>query len=294
MYGAVPVQALQHVRRMRGGAQAHLMRASDTHFYVVKFQNNPQHLRVLANDLFASRLAEHVGLPVAATEIVEVGDWLVSHSPELRMEIGNQKLPCHVGLEFGSHYVLEPGAGEVFDYLPEPLLERLPHLNAFAGMLAFDKWTGNANGRQTVFWRRAGQRYYNFSFIDQGYCFNAGEWTFPDSPLRGVFLRNAVYANVRGWESFEPWLSQLEQTDVNEIWRIAGSVPPEWYENDWDAMEQLVAALAARRGKIRELIDDFRRSSRQPFPNWVVSTAVAKAAHAVAGAAAQSNSKYWN
>ena len=28
---------------------------------------------------------------------------------------------------------------------------------------------------------------YTATFIDQGYCFNAGEWTFPDSPLRGVY-----------------------------------------------------------------------------------------------------------
>src|SRR6476646_6992838 len=35
----MPVEAVQHVRRMRGGAQAHLMRADDGHFYVVKFQN---------------------------------------------------------------------------------------------------------------------------------------------------------------------------------------------------------------------------------------------------------------
>jgi hypothetical protein len=47
---------VQHVRRMRGGSQSHLMRASDGHFYVVKFQNNPQHLRVLANEMFATRL----------------------------------------------------------------------------------------------------------------------------------------------------------------------------------------------------------------------------------------------
>ena len=51
---------------MRGGAQAHLMRAADGFFYVVKFRNNPQHLRVLANELLAARLAEAVGLPVAA------------------------------------------------------------------------------------------------------------------------------------------------------------------------------------------------------------------------------------
>ena len=76
----MPVEAVQHVRRMRGGAQAHLMRAHDGHFYVVKFQNNPQHLRVLANELLATRLAESVGLPVPVTEIVEVREWLVFNS----------------------------------------------------------------------------------------------------------------------------------------------------------------------------------------------------------------------
>ena len=54
----LPVVAVQHVRRMRGGAQGHLMRCSDGNFYVVKFRNNPQHLRVLANELLATRLAE--------------------------------------------------------------------------------------------------------------------------------------------------------------------------------------------------------------------------------------------
>jgi hypothetical protein len=35
----MPTEAVQHVRRMRGGAQAQLMRARDGHFYIVKFQN---------------------------------------------------------------------------------------------------------------------------------------------------------------------------------------------------------------------------------------------------------------
>lgn len=33
------LSAVQHVRRMRGGAQSHLMRASDGNYYVVKFRN---------------------------------------------------------------------------------------------------------------------------------------------------------------------------------------------------------------------------------------------------------------
>ena len=34
------------------------MRCSDGEFYVVKFRNNPQHLRVLTNEMLATRLAE--------------------------------------------------------------------------------------------------------------------------------------------------------------------------------------------------------------------------------------------
>src|SRR5713226_7150843 len=48
--------ALEHIRRMRGGAQAHLMRCDDGQYYVVKFQNNPQHPRVLANEMLGTRL----------------------------------------------------------------------------------------------------------------------------------------------------------------------------------------------------------------------------------------------
>src|SRR5215468_7778762 len=98
----MPTEAVQHVRRMRGGAQAHLMRAQDGHFYVVKFQNNPQHLRVLANELFATRLAELVGLPVPVADIVTVEPWLIENTAELRIDFGGTSEPCAGGLQFGA------------------------------------------------------------------------------------------------------------------------------------------------------------------------------------------------
>ena len=52
----VPLYAVQHIRRMRGGSQAHLMRASDGAYYVTKFQNSPQGVRILANEMFATSL----------------------------------------------------------------------------------------------------------------------------------------------------------------------------------------------------------------------------------------------
>jgi hypothetical protein len=115
----VAVTAVQQIRRMRGGAQSHLMLGSDGHLYVVKFQNNPQHLRVLANELFATRLAEAVGLSVPATEVVEVSEWLIENTPELYMDTGRHLERCTAGLQFGSRYVGGLMPGQVVDYLPE-------------------------------------------------------------------------------------------------------------------------------------------------------------------------------
>ena len=53
-------------------------------------------------------------------------------------------------------------------------------------MLALDKWTGNCNGRHGRLRSRAARcGNYRQRYQDQGYCFNAGEWTFPDTPLVG-------------------------------------------------------------------------------------------------------------
>src|ERR1051326_8511344 len=124
----MPVEAVQHVRRMRGGAQGHLMFADDGHFYVVKFQNNPQHVRVLANELLATRLAAKVGLPVPVPEIVVVSEWLIRNTPELTMQVAGERMACTAGLQFGSRYVVDPLEGQFFDYLPEAMLARVKNL----------------------------------------------------------------------------------------------------------------------------------------------------------------------
>ncbi len=253
---------------MRGGAQGHLMRCSDGNFYVVKFRNNPQHLRVLVNEILATRLAERAGLPVPGTEVVHVDEWLIEHTPELSIQLAHSSIPCTAGLQFGARYVVNPLEGQVFDYLPVEMLGLVRNLDTFAGMLVLDKWTGNANGRQAAFWRKARERKYTASFIDQGYCFNAGEWTFPDFPLRGVYARNEVYESVRGWESFEPWLSRVETMEEDVVWGIASEIPPEWYEGAWEELEKLARCLIERRGFVRELIERFRISARRPFPGW--------------------------
>jgi hypothetical protein len=148
-------------------------------------------------------------------------------------------------------------------------LDGVLNLADFARVLVLDKWTCNADGRQAIFSRKTprSQRYHA-TFIDQGYCFNAGEWTFPDFPLRGVYGNNSVYEIVTGWKAFEPALSRAEGMDQDAIWRCAADIPEEWYGGDRTGLKQLVEKLSNRRGIVRDLIAGFRESPRHPFPNW--------------------------
>ena len=243
------------------------MRCSDENFYVVKFQNNPQGRRVLANELLATRLAERAGVPVPIAKVVEVSAWLVENTPELHIEVGGEHQRCHAGLQFGARFVVDPLQGQVFDYLPAEMLVKVANLEDFAGMLCLDKWTCNTNGRQAVFAKRARERKYRATFIDQGYCFNAVEWSFPDAALRGVYARNEVYAEVKGWESFEPYLTRMAEMPAEAIAECADGIPPEWV-GDSDDLERVIEELGKRRRKIPELIEAFRKSSRAPFPAW--------------------------
>jgi hypothetical protein len=262
------VIAIQQIRRMRGGAQSHLMLASDSHLYVVKFRNNPQHVRVLANELLATRLAAAIGLAVPQSEVIEVSPWLIQNTPDLSMELRGGAQRCDAGLHFASRWVGGLMPGQTVDYLPEEQLLEVRNLAEFAGILALDKWTCNINGRQAVFQKSRRERRYNATFIDQGYCFHAGDWKFIDISLGGVFAENTVYRGVTGWDSFEPWLSRIESLAPEAVWAIAEIIPPEWYGGDLSALEVLVERLLARRARVRELIEAFRESARQPFPYW--------------------------
>jgi hypothetical protein len=265
---AVAVIAIQQIRRMRGGAQSQLMLASDDNLYVVKFRNNPQHVRVLANELLATRLAAAVGLAVPPVEVIEVSDWLIQHTDELTIELRGGAQRCQPGLHFASRWVGALMPGQTVDYLPQEQLLEVRNLVEFAGILALDKWTCNINGRQAVFQKGRRDRRYNAVFIDQGYCFHAGDWKFIDAHLGGVFAENTVYRGVTGWPSFEPWLSRIENLAPETVWAIAESIPPEWYGGDLSALEMLIDRLLARRGRVRELIGGFGESARRPFPNW--------------------------
>lgn len=257
------LKAVEHIAPLRGGSQAQIMRANNGAYFAVKFQGNPQHTRVLANEYLACRLAQLIGLRVPEPAILEV-DATTIREHNIAFALAERRVPVKPGLQFGSSLIRYE---QTYDWLPRSLLGRVVNLREFLGVLAFDKWTCNADGRQAVFHREHQERGYTATFIDFGYAFNAGEWTFPDSPLRGTYAVNDVYKGARSLEDFEPWLQRIARISARESEQIAAAIPTEWYGQVED-LERLLEELLRRREIVPRLIDDFRRSSRNPFLEW--------------------------
>ncbi|MGC8794874.1 MAG: HipA family kinase [Bryobacteraceae bacterium] len=270
----MPLEARRLIRKMRGGAQAHLIEAEDGQFYVVKFSNNPQHRRVLVNELIAGVFLQYLGISTPEMQIISITSEFLRRYPETGFQWDNQRIPAAPGWHWGSRYPGHPDRVSVYDYLPDVLLRRVTNLREFAGILAFDKWMGNSNGRQAVFVRPGPQQpagsggMFFALMIDQGYVLNGPFWDFPDAPLHGLYHRPTVYEPVTGWESFQPWLDRILHFPVEVMDRACKQVPLEWMEGEEAALEAVLEKLLERRQRVPDLIEQCRRARAAWFPNW--------------------------
>src|ERR1017187_3477321 len=105
----MPVEARRLIRKMRGGAQAHLIEASDGHSYVVKFLNNPQHRRILVNEWIASTSLNYLGLSTPEVAKVRVSPGFLGYNPAASFQLGPGRPPPRPGWHFGSRFPGDPG-----------------------------------------------------------------------------------------------------------------------------------------------------------------------------------------
>jgi hypothetical protein len=274
------VQATRLIRKMRGGAQAHLLECDDGHFYVVKFRNNPQHRRVLINEWIGSVFLNYLKISTPEAAIVSLSAAFLEANPEIYIQLGSRHQAVEAGWHFGSRYPGDPGKIMVYDFLPDALLDKVANASEFLGVLAFDKWMSNADARQSIFFRarlrqwplpasesapRAG---FVALMMDHGYVFDGPHWRFPDSPLQGLYFRPSVYQHVRGWADFEPWLDRVVYFPEEIVDAALKQIPPEWVAEDADALQAMLEKLMSRRRRVPDLIGDSRHGRVNPFPQW--------------------------
>src|SRR5581483_11366467 len=276
----MPIRARKLIRKMRGGAQAHLIEADDGHFYVVKFVNNPQHRRILINEWLACAFLRYLQIHVPDTAVIELTDDFISTNPDLYITLGNKRGAVAPGLHFGSRMAVHPDRVAIFDFLPDKLLDKVENRNDFLGILVFDKWVGNADSRQAVFFRaRAktwtplkgetpGRMGFFAQMIDHGFAFNGAIWQFQDFPMQGLYFRTSIYDQVHSMESFQPWLSIVENFPIEVIDSAWREIPRSWLDTDEDPLQQLLEGLIKRRGQVAGLIYEVRRKRTTAFANW--------------------------
>jgi len=277
----MPLTAVRHVRKMRGGAQAHLLEADDANWYVVKFRNNPQHHRVLVNELLSATFLEYLKITAPASAIIRVTPQFLAANPEIHLQGGTRRTEVEPGWHFGSRYPGDPSRLAVYDFLPDSLLEKVVNLDDFRAILVYDKWAGNADGRQCVFYRAMvrqgsaairegapGKPGFIARMIDHGYTFNGPHWDFPESAIQGLYARPMVYRSVRSLDDFQPWLQQVmsfPEEVVDQAWK---RTPAAWIDGEEDELEQMLRQLLERRKRLPELITACREARTNPFPNW--------------------------
>ncbi len=261
---------------MRGGAQSHLIQASDSYFYIVKFRNNPQHRRILVNELIAAEILSYLQIPAPASELIRVPEEFLRENPEASIQLGSQTILPEAGWAFGSRHPGDPDITAIYDFVPDSLLSQVQNRSDFLKVLAFDKWTGNADGRQAIFFRaqlkdwipqlKAGPRKMGFValMIDHGFIFNGPHWNFTESAFQGLYPRRIVYERVTSLDDFQPCLERIVHFPDEVLDRAVRRIPPDWIDQEEEELERLLESLLRRRGRTGELLEQ----SISAFPNW--------------------------
>jgi hypothetical protein len=277
----MPINARRFIRKMRGGAQAHLLEADDGDYYIVKFQNNPQHRRILVNEFVAAGIPTHLQIACPGHVIIRLSAEFIAANPEVHLQTGTRRQAIEPGWHFGSRHPGNPELMAVYDFIPDSLLNQVANAEQFLAVLAFDRWVANADGRQSIFFRaqlkdwlaRPGIPPRKLGFvalmIDHGFAFNGPHWDFPDSAVAGLYPRRIVYDNVRSLDDFQPWVERIQNFPAEVFDRILRQLPPPWIEDDGSQLEGLFESLLRRRPRITQLLEECRKAPANPFPRWV-------------------------
>jgi hypothetical protein len=271
----MPLTACRHIRKMRGGAQSHLLEADDGNFYIVKFQNNPQHRRILVNELVSAVFLKYLQISTPETAFIRLTPEFLAGNPDIYIHLGAKRIPVQPGWHFGSRYPGDPATMAVYDFVPDSLLGGISNPEEFRAVLVFDKWMSNADGRQCIFfrarvedWQAVVRKAFVAVMIDHGFVFNGPNWDFTESSLQGLYQRRMVYEQVRSLNDFQPWLDRVVHFPEDVVDQAYRQVPPEWLEGEEDEFEQLLDRLLRRRDRVPDLIGEARQARVNLFPNW--------------------------
>ncbi len=241
------VNARRLIRKMNGGSQAHMV-MTDAGPYVVKWRQNAQHRRILINEFMASILLGRLGIASPDFAIVHADRSFLDDNLEIGISRAKGTERVEPGSHFGSRVPVNPDKKAIFDFIPAALLFRVENLNDFVKAYLFDLWTDNRDGRQAIFFRGSGTKFFA-QMIDNGHAFgfDGAEWRLQDvTACKDRYSLTDLYLAAQSREAYASTLSMIQgitAVHLESVWR---TVPLEWIEGDDHKMVRVFAELERR------------------------------------------------
>jgi len=253
---AIPIESIE--RRMRGGAQALLVRDGAGNAYVAKCVGNPQGTRTLINEWIVSRLLKHLRVSTPAVHAVRIEKG-VSGESLLEFQVGSERIPIPPGIHLGSLCPADPARKAIFDLLPRRLLRSVVNLPDLILAFAFDRWVNQTDARQAIFIRErsAGQTAkFRAYLIDNGLSFGGSRWELCDGALNGLYRDRSVYDDPTMEAGCHAAVTRIQEVPEKSLLSIEKEVPAEWFQpGDREDMTRLLEALCDRRINLHDTVD---------------------------------------
>jgi hypothetical protein len=223
-----PAVVTQFIRKVRGGSQAFLAKASDGHLYVVKFTNNLQGPNLLFNECMGSELYRKAGLEVPSWRPLILGGQFVEQNPGCWMETPSGFKRPQAGLCFGSRFIGDQKT-RLLEILPGNSFPRIRNRIDFWLAWLLDVCAEHADNRQAIF-RQDGEGCYQAVFIDHGHMFCSPRGIVKPHFVAARYLDPRIYSNVCS-ETMRVLRSRAIRLDCEGVWERVLTLPDEWMTN---------------------------------------------------------------
>ncbi len=287
--GPVPrFQARRFVQRMQGKSQAALVETYGGHF-VVKWQQNRQHRRILVNEAVCSELLQRVGVASPGWAWIGVDRQFLARNPQTRIDWRGGSIAIEPGWHFGTPASANSHSREAYDSPPSSFLGQVSNPWDFLKIFVFDIWVDNRDRRQAIFFRLP-RHGLEAQMIDNGHTlgFDGTEWNFSSAPVRRPYpgLQNlyscaqchADGGQPRSW--CDPWpeglsscdrakgqfelvVARIQEVSRDDLDRILELIPPEWIGEDRLLLCRHFDRLIGRGARLRDSVSQALAYLRQ-------------------------------
>lgn len=235
--------------------------------YIVKFQQNPEGKRVLANEFVCARIAELLDLPLANPSLINVSkEFLLIHGNEISEHVGEEVFP---GLHFGTQKIKN-----AFQINTAKIIDTASNKECIPSILLFDQLICNKDRESNGGNLLIDGKEKEIVVIDHTHVFDLGPlWNEYElkrrlgEPFFRIQSNGYVYRKlipyVDGFSPFHHILGKMKSLNKNIVVDIIESIPEEW---DVTKNERIVLSeyIMDRLERIEEALPILKEN----LPNW--------------------------